>query len=529
MTTTTTTEAGVLEHLDPHTLILETNVRLEASIDPQFVASIKEHGVLTPISAVIDTEGAIRVRAGQRRTLAARQAGVATVPVYVRPDTSTDDTTHLVTRVSEQIVENDQRTALTEAERVRGMQQLLDVGVSVAKVAKKLGVPKTVVEAANTAAQSETALAALNATQLSIEQAATLAEFEDDPQTVNYLTSASSPGEFDHRVAEVRQQRAAAQARREASAPYEQAGYTVLDNQPTWSDDLGRCGFDRMCDTTGKALADDHPAHPSQRPQLWAVWLDEMVCYTDTRTGEEVYEDDVDWDHDPDADADQAEDSGVDPRHIEERTDYQPEYYCVDLTAAEEAGVLTRTEFYQRTRSSGPSSTEEDDQAEREAQRREKRKVIALNKLAVAAEGVRKQWVTERILTRKTAPKGAMLFIAAQLATHPDLLGGYKVSDTARELLGLPEGGSLSGAVEELSATGDARAAVIVLAMVLAAMEADTDKTAWRSRGYRDLTGPYLQFLADNGYDLADVEKVMLGQLTDDALFDAHTAEHAAA
>jgi ParB family transcriptional regulator, chromosome partitioning protein len=31
---------GTLEHLDPHTLILDTNVRDEADLDAQFVASI---------------------------------------------------------------------------------------------------------------------------------------------------------------------------------------------------------------------------------------------------------------------------------------------------------------------------------------------------------------------------------------------------------------------------------------------------------------------------------------------------------
>ena len=42
----------------------------------------------------------------------------------------------MVERVAEQIVENDQRQALTDVQRVRGIQQLLDVGVPVTKVAK---------------------------------------------------------------------------------------------------------------------------------------------------------------------------------------------------------------------------------------------------------------------------------------------------------------------------------------------------------------------------------------------------------
>jgi hypothetical protein len=147
MTDTITTDAGdtadsahpatgSLEHIDPHTLILETNVRDEADVDADFLASIKEHGVLTPIAAVRDADGQLRVRAGQRRALAARAAGLPTVPVYVRPATASDEKTQTVERVSEQIVENDQRRQLTDAQRARGIQQMLDAGLSVPKVAK---------------------------------------------------------------------------------------------------------------------------------------------------------------------------------------------------------------------------------------------------------------------------------------------------------------------------------------------------------------------------------------------------------
>ena len=101
--------AGTLEHLDPHTLELETNVRDDAALDADFVASIKEHGVLNPIAAVRGHDGVVRVRAGQRRTLAAREAGLTSVPVYVRPAGATDDKAQVVERVSEQIVENDRR------------------------------------------------------------------------------------------------------------------------------------------------------------------------------------------------------------------------------------------------------------------------------------------------------------------------------------------------------------------------------------------------------------------------------------
>jgi hypothetical protein len=47
---------------------------------------------------------------GQRRTLAARQAALSTVPVYVRPTSGGDEKAQVAQRVAEQIVENDHRT-----------------------------------------------------------------------------------------------------------------------------------------------------------------------------------------------------------------------------------------------------------------------------------------------------------------------------------------------------------------------------------------------------------------------------------
>jgi ParB family transcriptional regulator, chromosome partitioning protein len=130
---------GTLEHLSPSDLVLDDNVRDAAALDAEFVASIKEHGVLTPIAAVRGPDGVLRVRAGQRRTLAAREAGLPTVPVYVRAASDDgDEKAHVAQRVAEQIVENDHRRALTDAQRARGIQQMIDAGLTVTKVAKLL-------------------------------------------------------------------------------------------------------------------------------------------------------------------------------------------------------------------------------------------------------------------------------------------------------------------------------------------------------------------------------------------------------
>jgi hypothetical protein len=66
-------------HVDPRTLLIETNVRSDAFLSPRFVQSIKDHGVLTPV-LVVRTPDGLRVRAGQRRTLGAIDADRPTTP-----------------------------------------------------------------------------------------------------------------------------------------------------------------------------------------------------------------------------------------------------------------------------------------------------------------------------------------------------------------------------------------------------------------------------------------------------------------
>ena len=85
------------------------NVRDSVDLGKEFLASLREHGVLVPITAVRGDDGVVTVRNGQRRTLGAREVGLATVPVYVLPANASDDTAEAVERIVHQIVTNDQK------------------------------------------------------------------------------------------------------------------------------------------------------------------------------------------------------------------------------------------------------------------------------------------------------------------------------------------------------------------------------------------------------------------------------------
>jgi ParB/RepB/Spo0J family partition protein len=79
---------------------------------------------------------------GQRRVLAARKAGLATIPALVVAPTSVDDRP---TRSVEQLVENLHRADLNPIDRARAMRAVVDSGVSQADLARKLGIaPSTV-------------------------------------------------------------------------------------------------------------------------------------------------------------------------------------------------------------------------------------------------------------------------------------------------------------------------------------------------------------------------------------------------
>jgi ParB family chromosome partitioning protein len=74
--------------VDPTTLLVDANIRSDLDLNKPFIGSIKEYGVLVPIVAV-KTDDGLRVRMGHRRTVAAVEAGLTTVPVVV-VDASTE-------------------------------------------------------------------------------------------------------------------------------------------------------------------------------------------------------------------------------------------------------------------------------------------------------------------------------------------------------------------------------------------------------------------------------------------------------
>ena len=147
------------------------------------------------------------------------------------------------------------------------------------KVAK-LSVGKDTVTVAQTAAKSSVALEAFEGGQISLAEAAVLAEFEEDGQeTVDRLVRAAGTPQFDHVVSQLRCERASAQALAQATAHYTERGFTILDEQQRWGWHpqrvpmryLQRDGDDGEPEGVDESVITD--------PQHWPIWLDEYTEY----------------------------------------------------------------------------------------------------------------------------------------------------------------------------------------------------------------------------------------------------------
>ena len=139
-----TTDAPVADRI--HSLPVDfvsvgPNVRVNMVGLDELAASIAEHGVLQPIKVRHAPDGAAYVVIwGQRRLLAARQAGLTEIPALI------DDAERAPEQLSiEQLVENLHREDLNPIDRANAMRQVVNAGMSQADLARTLGIaPSTV-------------------------------------------------------------------------------------------------------------------------------------------------------------------------------------------------------------------------------------------------------------------------------------------------------------------------------------------------------------------------------------------------
>ncbi|MFA6434074.1 MAG: ParB/RepB/Spo0J family partition protein [Elusimicrobiales bacterium] len=106
----------------------------------ELVQSIKEHGLLQPISVWKDADGSFELIAGERRWRACKSAGLKEVEAIVKKDLSDQQKFGL------SLIENIQREDLNAIDHALAYKQLMDeFSISQTDIARKLGKSKSAV------------------------------------------------------------------------------------------------------------------------------------------------------------------------------------------------------------------------------------------------------------------------------------------------------------------------------------------------------------------------------------------------
>jgi ParB family transcriptional regulator, chromosome partitioning protein len=106
----------------------------------ELAQSIKEHGLLQPITVWQDTDGAFELIAGERRWRACKAAGLKDVEAIVKKDLTDQQ------KLGLSLIENIQREDLNAIDHALAYKQLMDeFSISQTDIAKKLGKSKSAV------------------------------------------------------------------------------------------------------------------------------------------------------------------------------------------------------------------------------------------------------------------------------------------------------------------------------------------------------------------------------------------------
>lgn len=443
--------AGVIESVDPTTLVVAANIRSDVKLSREFISSIKQHGVLVPITVQKSAAG-YDVIDGQRRTLAAVDAGLASVPVYVVAAIASEGE-----RVLEQLVVNEAREGLSTAETVAAVKQLELFGMPLTAIAKKTGYAKKEVEVALGVGGSVIATKALVEHSLTLDEAAALVEFEDDPELVAQLVESAKRGQLAHTAQRFRHDRDEKAARQVVVDDIAKLGFILLEDAPTYED------------TTFRKIAHIYVASESY------VQVEESVIMAGAGDDLRAY-----------------------PRKVpgEWVGNVRAEGYWeagFAVTNWESHGWFAQS--YGQSAPTGPKS---------EAEKQLGRDQREATKLWRSATVVRVAFLAE-LLQRKAPPSGWELLVAKYLT-------GYNTESWGGVIAALSlshDGDSYSqrGTVEKALAANPSRAPHVAAGVVLGSIEGatDFDKKGWQ----REHTPAYLRQLIGWGYNPSEQEQAL--------------------
>ena len=444
--------------VNPEYLQAGENVRRDLRAGKGFLETVRAHGVVKDIDVYVTLTGLV-VLDGHRRLDAALALHLESVPVrVVRVDDEAE-------RIASQLMVNDEAEHCNSAERADAIQQLVLLGVP-AQDLRRRGIRGEEVAAARAVASAPQAVrqAAVERPQIDLVGLGHLAELatdalEDSPVVAKAVADAiERPDQVEHIVARARAEAEEERILADKRAELEAQGIRAIEDAKEWSlYDKGQ-RLDSLVDDHGEVLTE---ATHSSCPGHAAV----------------VYPD-VTWE------GDQRKVTGT-----------RVALWCTDWRAH---GHRNRWARNTSGATSGPMEEE---------QRKARAEKIRRNKAMDAANGVRRQWIQDRLLTSGTRLPAVAWRSRLPLYLFPVLRWTHmRVSSTAlekgRERLAfdLP---SLRAVLPTAPA-----AEVALLTFALAAMEGSIERDTWTdTRGVSAMmTRLHLRFLEQLGYTLSDVE-----------------------
>lgn len=446
-----------LEHVAPALLTTEHNVRKDLRLEKDFLKSIKQSGVLEPIVAFPDPllEGHYRVHLGHRRTVAAVEANLDTVPVYVITEREAAE------RIAEQLVENQHRTALRPDEVTGAYEQLSLFGMSAMQISKRTSTPLAKVGDALTVAKSTVASKVLAEHQVTIEEALVFDEFADDEEALGLLidTIETKPGQLAHQAQLIRNDRAEAASHAALEQEIVEAGIRAVP-----VDQYGQVKDYKA--VTSLRIGKDYYGPGAK---------EELTLET--------------------ALAEAGDDLGARPAWTWGRDDNDRNQ------------KVWRIEYYVRNhRDHGWCHyNDRGEKAPLTDEQKDDRRIARENgKLWLAATEVRTAWLTQ-LLQRRTLPTEWPTLPGLFAARNSELLR-YGVKNLAAELLGVPHPEFDNNTLAELVETNTQQAGHLLLALGVAAIEKALDpKQGWQTKD--SILALYLRQLAAWGYTLSDLEE----------------------
>ncbi len=453
--------------VNPEYLQAGENVRRDLRAGKGFLETVRAHGVVKDIDVYVTLTGLV-VLDGHRRLDAALALHLESVPVrVVRVDDEAE-------RIASQLMVNDEAEHCNSAERADAIQQLVLLGVP-AQDLRRRGIRGEEVAAARAVASAPQAVrqAAVERPQIDLVGLGHLAELatdavEDSPVVAKAVADAiERPEQVEHIVARARAEAEEERILADKRAELEAQGIRAFEDAREWSlYDKGQ-RLDSLVDDHGEVLTEaTHSSCPGHAAVVYpaVTWEGDQRKVTGTRVA----------------------------------------LWCTDWRAH---GHRNRWARNTSGATSGPMEEE---------QRKARAEKIRRNKAMDAANGVRRQWIQDRLLTSGTRLPAVAWRSRLPLYLFPVLRWTHmSVSSIAlekgRERLAcdLP---SLRAVLPTAPA-----AEVALLTFALAAMEGSIERDTWTdTRGVSAMmTRLHLRFLEQLGYTLSDVESAYCQDVED--------------